>query len=401
MLNITFLLGIVNSLGIFALVTMGYGILLKRIHNRFVLSVVLGVVFGTAGCLALANAFKILPGVLVDVRGVMLVLAAPFGGTLAALVAGALVSLARLYAGGVGAWAGVCNVAATVLIGLAFTNLIFHQKRPGSLRQFAALGLASNLPLLFILTIPVEDPLGAFLRAVGPLMVAQTIGILVLGRFLCRERQAFVARQRLEAEASTDPLTNLMNRRRFDALFNAKLAEARQACSATSMLVIDIDHFKRFNDRFGHDVGDMILVRVAQAIDEQTRSGDLIARFGGEEIVVGLPQTGLSEAAVLAERIRAYVADSVFYGDTESGRVTVSIGVAMHQGSGITMQRLFKAADEALYQAKGRGRNRVELSPPRNFEEEAASNRRRYADGKSPQEPNWNPRRARASAKGR
>ena len=142
------------------------------------------------------------------------------------------------------------------------------------------------------------------------------------------------------------------------------LDDASRSGHPVSLLVIDIDRFKCMNDRFGHDVGDVVLTRVADVILNNVRRGDVVARYGGEEIVVLLPSTGIAAASAIADRIRSLVDLDVFHQDRDAGRVTVSIGVAAQQGEGVSFRGLFKAADEALYLAKERGRNRVELAPP-------------------------------------
>ncbi|MBK8482654.1 MAG: diguanylate cyclase [Proteobacteria bacterium] len=160
------------------------------------------------------------------------------------------------------------------------------------------------------------------------------------------------ARQR----ALHDSLTGLANRRLMEVLLERSLAQARRAGTALSLVMIDVDHFKRFNDTHGHSAGDEVLRQLAAAITASVRDADLAARYGGEEFLLLLPDAGLDEAAEAAERVRAAVAVST--------PVTISLGVACYQEAMGGVQALLDAADAAMYRAKRSGRNRVELAPP-------------------------------------
>ena len=190
---------------------------------------------------------------------------------MAAAVATAVTAAFRLWIGGAGAWPGVANTAATALVGLVLARGVFAAVRPMNHLRLLLLGLASNLPLVFILLVPVHDAADIFLRTIGPMTLADTIGVMVLGRFLGNERRDFLLGRRLEAEASTDPLTLLPNRRSLDRDAGAMVEDARRDLRPVSMLVIDIDRFKDVNDRFGHDVGDVILKRVAGVVRGSVR----------------------------------------------------------------------------------------------------------------------------------
>ncbi|HMN80291.1 MAG TPA: diguanylate cyclase [Burkholderiaceae bacterium] len=166
---------------------------------------------------------------------------------------------------------------------------------------------------------------------------------------------------RMRLEAQTDPLTSLMNRRGFDTALKAMMERAVQDHSELSLLMLDIDHFKRVNDSYGHLFGDQVIRGVAQAIKSLVKGRDIGARFGGEEFTVLLPNTGLDGAKVVASNIRALVERSKIRRNNSSeaiGNLTVSIGVATwHLGE--SGESLVDRADRALYEAKRSGRNRV------------------------------------------
>ena len=163
--------------------------------------------------------------------------------------------------------------------------------------------------------------------------------------------------QRLEIISSTDALTGLQNRRSFEQRIRQEFARARRYDLALSFLMLDVDFFKHFNDLHGHQAGDRMLYRVAQTLRQNLRGQDTLARFGGEEFVVVLPNTGRNGALVLAERYRLAIES---LGVAE---VTVSIGVATLEATMQGPDELVNAADRALYRAKGSGRNKVVEAP--------------------------------------
>ena len=166
---------------------------------------------------------------------------------------------------------------------------------------------------------------------------------------------------RLEALAHTDPLTQVLNRRALSMRLAAELERARRYESVVSLLMIDIDHFKRINDTQGHLVGDDVLREVAQLLANAVRTVDLVARYGGEEFVVVLPETSQDGALIFAERIREQIAETQFCPDGERAlSLTASIGVGCFPSRGVdSVEELFAAADAALYRSKSAGRNQV------------------------------------------
>ena len=164
----------------------------------------------------------------------------------------------------------------------------------------------------------------------------------------------------LAALAITDPLTQLHNRRYFMTRSEEELRRSQRYGGPLTILLLDVDHFKKVNDTHGHQVGDEVLVAVAQRLRASLRSTDVLARYGGEEFVVCLPETPVDGARAIAERLRASVEAEIV---PAMGRaVTVSIGVAMLRPDTQSVGSLLENADAALYRAKRAGRNRVELA---------------------------------------
>ena len=172
-------------------------------------------------------------------------------------------------------------------------------------------------------------------------------------------QEQYALQARLEELANTDALTGVLNRRQFMALGEAELVRALRHRRPMGLLVLDLDHFKRINDTWGHETGDQALVAVAGAIAHELRAVDAFARMGGEEFAVLLPETPPVEVHRVAERLRATVA-ALHWHPTEAGaRLTLSIGTASLEAGDTTVADVLRRADKALYEAKHAGRNRV------------------------------------------
>jgi len=167
---------------------------------------------------------------------------------------------------------------------------------------------------------------------------------------------------RLEELATTDGLTGCLNKRAFLEALDAKLKAASRFHRPLSLLVTDIDHFKKVNDTHGHAVGDVVIKELGGLLRSAKRDTDVVARFGGEEFCVLCEQTDADGARLLAERIREQLAARAFPVPEGVLRVTCSLGVATFPAHGQDPASLFEAADQALYRAKGAGRNRVEVA---------------------------------------
>jgi len=165
----------------------------------------------------------------------------------------------------------------------------------------------------------------------------------------------------LEEAAIRDQLTGLFNRRQLMEALEGEVARSQRSSEPFAVAILDIDHFKTYNDRNGHLLGDECLQLLAKILQASTRRADTVARYGGEEFVVVLPGVGQGGALEAAERIRQGVQGFQFQGEEgQPGRdVTVSIGVALFGPDGRTVDALLQAADRRLYAAKGAGRNRV------------------------------------------
>jgi diguanylate cyclase (GGDEF)-like protein len=171
-----------------------------------------------------------------------------------------------------------------------------------------------------------------------------------------RNEQLLAQAFKLEELATHDALTGVFNRRKFNELTSFEFERVRRYGDPLSLVLLDIDHFKRVNDTLGHETGDEVLVALAEALRDTVRAVDSVARWGGEEFVVLLPQVEQGGAIELAERLRLTVRERAL-----AGGVTVSLGVAQHRPPE-SPDDLFSRADMALYRAKKGGRDRVEVA---------------------------------------
>jgi diguanylate cyclase (GGDEF)-like protein len=161
--------------------------------------------------------------------------------------------------------------------------------------------------------------------------------------------------------SNTDPLTQLSNRRFLMKTLEKELQRCERSQQSLALVMVDIDHFKRINDCYGHQQGDVVLQNLASTMKGQLRDYDLAARFGGEEFALVLPETGFNEAVHVAERLRLDVSELRFEEPCQELQLTISLGVATYPHSKVrTVDDLIREADRALYNAKGKGRNRVE-----------------------------------------
>jgi len=252
----------------------------------------------------------------------------------------------------------VAAVSLLVVIVLAATMAVVHHRvlRPLAETTQALKALARN-DLQTKLPRPVaNDEIAAVIGAVHTLR-EQT----QQRERLEQERDGLI--EQLRAQSNSDFLTGLPNRRAFFAAAERELALARRHGHVVAAILFDIDNFKAFNDRLGHAAGDCALMHVAQVVQRELRTGDLVGRYGGEEFVLLLSHCNSDLGMQFAERLRAAIAASpVTCAEGVKVHITASVGVADSRGEGLSLETLLSRADAAMYRAKAGGRNRVELA---------------------------------------
>ncbi|MDO6563617.1 diguanylate cyclase [Amphritea sp. 1_MG-2023] len=200
-------------------------------------------------------------------------------------------------------------------------------------------------------------------HGVGIGIVLEALVLSLIMAYRIRTLEKLKATQAdLQLLASTDPLTQLFNRRHFSLAANLLLEQAKQTGQPVSIAMIDIDHFKQINDTYGHALGDKSIKRVADVIRGQCRHEDILARYGGEEFVILMPDTVLHEGYVVAERIRQALEKMTIQVDRDqSVSCTISVGLAEVDADAPDLQNTIDHADQALYSAKNNGRNQSQL----------------------------------------
>jgi len=294
-----------------------------------------GVLAATAGAAALVSAFLLLAN-----ERVPQWMYHPIG------VVGTAIATAATYGWGT-------ESAYGPLLYVWVTMFAFYVFSRGAALVHLAL-MAAAYAFALVLEDPAESPLDSWVATVGTLLGT---GLFVS---FVRHRLGLMF-HRLREAAHRDPLTDLLNRRGFQGVFDTELERARRANQELSLIVGDLDRFKRVNDSQGHAAGDAVLERVADAIRGSKRGFDSAARIGGEEFAVLAPDCGEHGAYMLAERIRAAVHQSQSARD-EQAQLTISFGISTFPLHGQTADGLLRTADQALYAAKQLGRNRSVIS---------------------------------------
>jgi diguanylate cyclase len=261
----------------------------------------------------------------------------------------------------------------TMVIGLMASGMIFLIRPLHAIALFSITGLIGIAGLAFTQTsrtVLVSDQATVIAAVVAAIFLANLLwrektNNLLLRRSLRLSHMVLEQKKaELEILARNDPLTGLFNRREFTRLAGMELARAERQHIPTAFVMVDLDLFKRVNDTWGHPVGDEVLKNTAMVLSQGARQADVVARVGGEEILLLLPNTDEGAAVTLANRLREALEQTPLHSNGLVIPVTASFGVAVvSPGSGATLEHAYIAADEALYKAKQRGRNRVECAP--------------------------------------
>ncbi|MGE7825292.1 GGDEF domain-containing protein [Paenibacillus sp. NPDC093718] len=321
-----------------------------------------GLLFGIYGIILMYYSFPIDPRFFADLRHLAIVVIASYLGWLPSLIAGVLIALGRLLLFGMSASSAVAG-AGMLLIGIICGMLSrLHWERLG---KMLLMSVSSMLVLLCIMWMNIPDHHKVYTVFTQHLIISMlaTVVIYMLTEYINTSNQLFL---QMKKNAETDYLTSLHNLRQFEQLLSERFLEAQHFSERLGVLVVDIDHFKKINDTYGHSAGDAVLQQLSKVLREHSRSFDEVSRNGGEEFSVLVPEATIDETAAIAERIRAAVADHIFVlEDGTKIQITVSIGVAVHPDTirSKNAKVLLQQADRELYRAKDSGRNRVCSAP--------------------------------------
>lgn len=293
--------------------------------------------------------------IIVDFRQLAIMISFYYGGGWSGLISAVMIGIYRLFAGETiqfSSWIGLCNVMFTYVL----TAICMKHARKASLKIWMRTLIGTVC--IYVISVTIVN---AFSHAYA-LHAFYGVFYMLAGLFayyvIKYMQSADEMLVKMREAANHDFLTKLYNPRSFDRLFRSTAEEAEDNDTSFALLVLDIDHFKRVNDQYGHLNGDVVLVQIAQLLSETIRKTDFCARKGGEEFAAILTPCTIEEALDIAERVRKRVEEHLFV--LEEGQeiaLTVSIGVSAYPQ--LSAESLFYEADQALYQAKETGRNRT------------------------------------------
>ncbi|MFC7373511.1 diguanylate cyclase [Fictibacillus iocasae] len=336
---------------------------MKSLYSPFVQKLILGTATGLMGIVLMYFSVNVSSGVIIDLRHVFIIIAALFGGPVAAVLSGVIIGTARMLLYGLSE-ASISAGLLMMLIGCmsgALSKLRIRIYAKGLLMNIVSLA-SIYVTLAFLI-----DPAFAGLNAAYLSVVSIPLGFLAvfLNIYLYKTNEMM---WKMRQEARVDYLTGLNNVRTFDEVLNNYKKEQGVRGEFLSILFIDIDFFKRVNDTHGHDAGDEVLKQLASVLRQNARSFDIVSRNGGEEFSVLMPDCQNERAVEVGERIRQAVERFPFRLPAGGPLyITVSIGVASYPETVGTVDELVKQADDALYAAKKSGRNKV-ISGERHLE---------------------------------
>ncbi|MGG4126860.1 diguanylate cyclase [Paenibacillus illinoisensis] len=323
-----------------------------------------GFLFGIYGTVLMNYSFPLNEDTIVDLRHLAIVTAAVYLGGLASVISGLVISILRIAIFGLSSPAIDAGFVMT-LIGLS--GVYFAYASWSRLTKIITMNLL-GITLIFVILFLNSSSMNSLMKVYPLQMTISFVGgifIYFIAEFINKSNEMLFL---LERRASTDHLTNLSNRRQFEKSLELQLERARENRQKLSLLVIDIDRFKKVNDTYGHSAGDAVLKQLGQLLIEHSRSADMVSRNGGEEFAILLLDCGNHQALAIAESIRQSVEKYLFaLPDGTTIRLTISIGVAVFPDHCDEQDDadFFEQADRALYEAKNTGRNRVCAIPKR------------------------------------
>lgn len=348
---------LVKSIGLMALAAAIYGGVQRSALSAPVRNLLIGLVFASLMIVTMTTPARIAEGLTIDGRTIIVGMGAALGGPIAAIVVAGIGIFYRMIV-----FAGpgeIYSASAMVIAGILGSCwwVVWREEKALPVWQLALGGLVISLSLLTVLAAPRPIALAFLFHVVPTLAAVNVCAAIALGLLIERERELTRAHNRLARDAGTDSLTGLANRRMFEQRFEA--LAANDAAAAAAIALIDVDRFKQINDTHGHGVGDEVLASLAARMRESFRETDTVARLGGEEFAILLPDIEPAEALTVTERALQSIRRKPFEVGDVALAVTVSAGLNSFAPEPGGLRRFLKQADGALYEAKASGRDRL------------------------------------------
>ncbi len=344
---------VVQGLGLLALLTITFSLVHGMSWRREVRHAVLGVCFGVGAVMAMMQPIAVASGVIVDTRNLFIGFAGAFIGPIGAVFALIVGATARIVIGGSGLALGLTSMVMVSVIGTLWG---LNRLRPPVMTPLLCvfMGLSFSLTLLLGLAVLRGPALQNYLPIIPFILLFNIGGSVIFGLLFERERRSARRERQLQKDAQLDPLTAAYNRRGLDKLYSDVMYMDEHF--GRGLLLIDLDHFKKVNDTCGHAFGDEVLRAATKAIQSSVRAGDVVARIGGEEFVVLLPDLTKDAARRIGERIRTAINTAA---GVEGITITASVGASFWEHGGRSLEAALKAADGSMYEAKRQGRDRM------------------------------------------
>lgn len=315
-----------------------------------------GVMAGLTGSILVFFGVQITENVVVDFRYITLIVSSIYGGPLSSIIGGLTIAVFRTFYGGI-SYGSI--MGALFILSAAVGCGIISKIKYGKKRKWILMIIYCQINSFFALRMVIYDH-SHLVRVFIPYSLAfMLLGFLVYyySRTIALSNRLI---RNLKKESTKDFLTGLNNVRNFHLLYYAALQNAQEKSESLSVVVTDIDYFKKVNDTYGHQAGDAILKQLSEILKKGCRSFDIVSRNGGEEFSIILTNCPFNIAFNIAERIRKIVeAHKFILPDNNEINITVSLGIATYPDTTKDTTSLYKNADKALYKAKNNGRNRV------------------------------------------
>jgi len=317
----------------------------------------LGILNGFYGIVLMLYAVPVTSTIIMDLRHLFIILAAQFGGIFSSLIAALIISIGRFVISGGYSFPALVGSIGCIVIAVGCGMISRNAQNVTRKWIYMTLYSVSVFTIVFFLVIKDKQILSVLYAAYWSASIIAASILAFLVDYLRKSNEHF---KLMETQAKTDFLTGLNNSREFDAIYSEYVREARHKGENLSLLMLDIDFFKKINDTYGHSSGDAVLKQFGNILVKTSRRFDVVSRNGGEEFSVLLPDTPITKASQVAERIRKSVEEEDFHlPDGGKIKITVSIGVSCFTDTVSIAEDLLEQADQALYKAKQTGRNRI------------------------------------------